>query len=420
MKKFTKCTFVIAAVVSTLFLCIYKLKYDRLYNVMQVLEVFGTPSEFHSCERKNAVKEINVPSWVAIQPGIQAYSAHCSSVPAEIGACPQVNVLAIHDTSEEIEDLLCKFWIEESTQPILGTFSHHVLKEDLNHSSIILSCQSKYTSKVPFGISFFKKEDKSSTVIPVTPVPTSPTKNPGVLVCIAPLPDNILETSSILKENILFHSMLGVTRFIIYSNTLPHSVQSVAVSLQIKSQVQVQTRGWNTAVHLAGQVTDSLVQQDCYEQSKLHAHNYIILKYNQIMMPAVGANITQTLISYPSQQGPITLSVRRFCSEYPNDKKSSTLQKPVSILQSTYYNSKMSENVTTELIKRETRGFATNNTKYTEDTFLQTNLRNQLHINEYGSCNSYDFNEKDETAVYEDRALRFIESFPSFIKSFGH
>ena len=132
------------------------------------------------------------------------------------------------------------------------------------------------------------------------------------------------------------------------------------------------------------------------------------------MMPAVGANITQTLISYPSQPGPITLSVRRFCSEYPNDKKSSTLQKPLSILQSTYYNSKMSENVTAELIKRETSRFATN-TKHTE-----ANLSNQLHINEYGSCNSYDFNEKDETAVYEDGALRFIESFPSFIKSFGH
>lgn len=419
MKKFNKCIIVIAAVVSTLLLCIYKLKYDRLYNVMQVLEVFGTPSQVHSCEKKNAMKEIIVPSWVTVQPGIHAYSAHCSSLPGEIGSCPQVDVLALHDTSEELADLMCKFWIEESTQPILGTFSHHVLQDDSSHSSIILSCQSKYTSKVPFGISFFKKEDKSSTVIPVTPVPTSPAQNPGVLVCIVPLPHNLLETSSILKENILFHSMLDVTRFVIYTNTLPHSVQNVAVSLEIKSQVQIQTRPWNPAAELGDQVTDSLLQQDCYQQSKLHAHNYILLKYNQIMMPDVGSNITETLISYPSKQGPNTLTVRRFCSEYPNDRQSSSLEKPVSILQSTYYNRKMSEHLSSQLVKRE-QVSSTTNVKYTEDTPKQGNLSNKLHINEYGSCDSYDFDEKDETAVYEDGALRFLNSFPAFMKTNGY
>ena len=40
-------------------------------------------------------------------------------------------------------------------------------------------------------------------------------------------------------ESLLFHSLLGVTRFIVYSSALPHSVQQVAANLQIKSQVEV-------------------------------------------------------------------------------------------------------------------------------------------------------------------------------------
>ncbi len=40
-------------------------------------------------------------------------------------------------------------------------------------------------------------------------------------------------------ESLLYHSLLGVTRFIFYTSSLPHSVQQVAVNLQMKSQVQV-------------------------------------------------------------------------------------------------------------------------------------------------------------------------------------
>ena len=42
-----QCAFMVAAVISTFLFAVYKLKYDRLYHVMQVLEVFGTPSDFH-------------------------------------------------------------------------------------------------------------------------------------------------------------------------------------------------------------------------------------------------------------------------------------------------------------------------------------------------------------------------------------
>ena len=45
MKKYTKLVLAIVAIISFFCFMLYKYRYDRLYNVMQVLEVFGTPDD---------------------------------------------------------------------------------------------------------------------------------------------------------------------------------------------------------------------------------------------------------------------------------------------------------------------------------------------------------------------------------------
>merc|ERR1712130_563557 len=45
MKKYTKLILSVVAVISFFSFVFYKFRYDRLYNVMQVLEVFGTPDD---------------------------------------------------------------------------------------------------------------------------------------------------------------------------------------------------------------------------------------------------------------------------------------------------------------------------------------------------------------------------------------
>eukprot|EP00088_Acartia_fossae_P046383 TRINITY_DN5006_c0_g1_i1.p1 TRINITY_DN5006_c0_g1~~TRINITY_DN5006_c0_g1_i1.p1 ORF type:complete len:442 (+),score=62.11 TRINITY_DN5006_c0_g1_i1:73-1398(+) len=438
MKKFTKCTFMIAAVVSTLLFCVYKLRYDRLYHVMQVLEVFGTPSDFHSCERKNEDIDLVPPTWLQLEPGVQVYSGQCVKLPGEDGACPQVDVLAIIKENPDIDSLLCKFWIEGSTQPILGTFSHRVLMTEKGHSSAFLSCQSKYVTKVPFGISFFRKQEESPAVIPVSSVPDLPVNSPTILTCIRPTSGSLM-APSMLTESILFHSMIGITRFILYANVLPHSFQSIVAKLEIKTQVQVQVRPWHLSTEVSANIENSLLDQDCYAQSKLHALHYILLRENQILMPATGSNLTQTLNASLLEPGPNQLKVRRFCSEYPNDKKTAYLTRPVSILQSTYYHKNMSANVTRNLVRR---GGVTVGGKSAPPANKQTvspplpskfarnagvvvdaggsSIASKMFINEYGSCDRYDFSENDATAVYEAGALRFSNSLPAFMKKYGY
>jgi hypothetical protein len=219
-------------------------------------------------------------------------------------------------------------------------------------------------------------------------------------------------------ESLLYHSMLGVTRFIVYSSALPHSVQQVAVNLQLKSQVQVQVRPWQLVDSVTSKVESSLLDQDCYVQSKLHALNYILLQPNQILMPSQGSNLTETLNMTNLEPGPNPVKVRRFCSEYPNEKKSSYLAKPVSLLKSTYYHKTMSENLTSVLVHRVST--TSNSKSKTNTTTDAVGSNSQLFVHEYDSCDRYDFSEKDRTAVYESSALRFISSLPAFMKTYGY
>ena len=62
MKKYTKLVLAVVAVISSLCFVIYKYRYDRLYHVMQVLEVFGSPEEDASSSCHAAAAR-TVPSW---------------------------------------------------------------------------------------------------------------------------------------------------------------------------------------------------------------------------------------------------------------------------------------------------------------------------------------------------------------------
>lgn len=161
--------------------------------------------------------------------------------------------------------------------------------------------------------------------------------------------------------------------------------------------MQVKFHPWNPPGPLSRAQTLRLVTQDCYQHSR-YADNYILLEDNQILMPRVGENLTQVILESNLAPGPNSIAVRRFCSEYPNDKKSSTLLRPISILQSTYFNKKLSEGLEQNLF-HSGAGVSTSSL-----------LSSALSVNEYGPCDKYDFNEQDHTAVYDPTALKFMKS----------
>ena len=112
MKKYSKLLLALVAVVSSLSFLIYKYRYDRLYHVMQVLEVFGNPDELSVPWRSLAIS----PGWVGAGEGVWLYSAHCGSV-----GCREVTVLGLverEDNTAVTADLQCSLWFEGSRQPL--------------------------------------------------------------------------------------------------------------------------------------------------------------------------------------------------------------------------------------------------------------------------------------------------------------
>jgi hypothetical protein len=107
--------------------------------------------------------------------------------------------------------------------------------------------------------------------------------------------------------------------------------------------------------------------------------------------------------------GPHAVPVRRFCAEYPNDKKSANLAQPLPPLQSTYYSQLLSSGLTANLqhlpaaaaSQSETgRRRPTDQSEGSNRVGVQSQagggvgdarVADELMINEYGPCDSFDF-----------------------------
>ena len=107
------------------------------------------------------------------------------------------------------------------------------------------------------------------------------------------------------------------------------------------------------------------------------------------------------------------LPIRRFCAEYPSDKKAANLNSPLALLQSTYYNQQMSSGLATSLqhlgppsaalkigggqskggkgSQSEDGSGKAKGSQSERGEFGR--LANELAVNEYGSCDRFDFRE---------------------------
>lgn len=110
MKKYTKLVLTVVAIISSLCFLIYKYRYDRLYNVLQVLEVFGTPDDPNLTPCKPPPPLQLSPAWQVVSPTVYLYSAYCdyTSMDREVGTCPTVTAMGVGKGVPN--DYKCKLW----------------------------------------------------------------------------------------------------------------------------------------------------------------------------------------------------------------------------------------------------------------------------------------------------------------------
>jgi len=381
MKKYTKLVLALVAVISSLAFLIYKYRYDRLYHVMQVLEVFGDPNqppEAASCSRGPAFS-VPVSSWQHLGQGLWVFGAHCSTGKD----CSTVTAVGLVTWPAVEGDLQCALWYEGARHQLQGILS--VNTDRLNITTF--TCESKYPDKRPYSLAIYRgKVPLGQTQIQ----PPHEGERSGLGLCLLPDTLGAGDHSPSLRENLILHSLLGVSSLRVYSASVSGSVLDTIASLRARG-VSVDLIPWTAPGTMSQAVMESLVSKDCYYHSQTRFEFYMTLRSQQVLIPSGKSDLKESLKSFHSQKGPNKIPVKVFCSEYPTEKKAKNVELPLSSLKSTYYNKELSEKAEGSMIK------LSDDDNTLDDT-------EELSIHEYRDCEMYDISEKDESAVHDDSA----------------
>jgi len=410
MKKYTKLVLMVVAILSSLCFLIYKYRYDRLYNVLQVMEVFGTPDDPSFVPCKTPPPLMLSPAWQQVDHTVYVYSAYCdyTSMDLVVGTCPTVSIMGV--ARVEPQGYKCKLWFEGSLQAMEGILS--VRKETKSESKVegvaqyTFNCESKYKTKLPFSVTIYKDLDASFPV-PVIHFPGNVSKS-GLQICI--LPDRTTQDStSKLRESLIFHRLVEVDGARLYAGG-GISTSLVDTVNKMRGEMDISVGTWNIPLLIPDTVVDSIISTDCYYQSRAKYQYYTVLSSTQVMMPHTYQTVRKTLASTPIKQGPRQLQIRKFCSEYPSDKKSKNFPLSISILQSTLYNKQLSKDVTISI-------YSLGGTEDTGVNESSASLEQILTVNEYVDCDRYE--DSDKTAGYQADALRFSKDLINLFKKYS-
>jgi len=418
MKKYMKLLLSVVALVSLVCFIFYKHKYDRLYNVMEVLEIFGTPDDPNfKCPHPGTAPGPplgQVSSWQRVTDSVSVYSAYCDTSPADTKGCPVITALAI--AKQDLGAFKCKLWYEGSFHAMEGVFSQQPHPTDTfvevsDYFPVTVACENKFPSKIPYGVTFYKDKGSPQTQVPIS-VPTSLIPSP-FLLCLLPQ-DSLLDSTREATENILFHSFLGVRHFIIYSSGLSTSFFNTLNKLIQEVGVVATVVPWNVPASLPTSHVTDLVSRDCLYKSRKISDNWAVLGLPQVIVPRINHNISLLVSSMTKNRlltdGVNHIRVRRFCSEYPNDPKAQNMLHSISLLESTTYNKELSKDVQVTL--------------YHHDAIVKnysvglSAISEYVNIHDYSACDNSESDSKDQSAAYDANTLRFADDFQAFYEKY--
>merc|ERR1711892_1545194 len=196
-------------------------------NVLQVLEVFGTPDDpsFVPCKTPPALEL--TPAWQRVSPTVYLYSSYCDYTSMDMGqgTCPTVTAIGV--AMGEPKDYKCKLWFEGSIKAMEGVLSVRRDSEtdakDDEVAQYTFNCESKYKTKLPYTVTIYKDADASFHV-PVIHFAANVSKS-SLNICILPEPTP-QDSTTRLRESLIFHRLMEVDGVRLYSGGISTSLMS--------------------------------------------------------------------------------------------------------------------------------------------------------------------------------------------------
>ena len=282
-----------------------------------------------------------------------------------------------------------------------------MVTDDLRVSTF--SCESKYPDKTPYAVAIYKgkgewdfvslKSDEMNFPAPEHRIQvqrSSKVETKSLMnICVLPAGLEEGDVSKILVDSLVYHSLVGVDGVTLYSSGLPGSVVSTAENLMKDTNIAISVKTWSKPREMESSVISSLVSKDCYYAGRDKFQHYVVLNSHQLLVPSTKDTLKETLRAF--KRGPNKTQVKRFCSEYPTEKRAKNLEVPITVLEYTYYSKKYSKETVdiVSLVGGDDGG---------ED------LENVISVNEYKDCDDYDLKTDDEDAVYDSSGLRYFSS----------
>ncbi|CAB4062186.1 unnamed protein product [Lepeophtheirus salmonis] len=371
MRKYYKLILVAVTLISLLFFIFYKTQYDKLYNVLQVLEFYGTNKESGaltpnasdpSCPKLNLfLEDYNrresdpLPTWKSLNDNLWIYSAYCPEA-----HCSMAMALALaKEEAISIQELHCQLWHAQSATGVEG----------------ILAVEKSQS------ISFYTKSN--SVFLQIGGADEEPLSE-SISLCLAPQKDHH-DSTYVMLENVIWHHIFGVNNFYIYdggsSKKFFTNVNSIALNL---------------------------IKMDCHLRSIKKFQTFTLLELHQILVPKSTKSLVDEFESFiPKDSKHLKVPLLRFCAEYPEKNEDIA----VTALSINMYYAPLSSSIS--LAHRyASNHINTSKAPNDKDDGLKEISKNIFSVHDYSPCNKFDIDlNSPETVKDNTIATKFKSEF---------
>jgi len=420
----------LAAIVSFLFFLVYKIRYDKIYGVLEVLETFGQADKAVSASRQI----LQPPTWQRVSDNAFVYSGHCTRLPGSDDICPALTVLAVASLeTNDLQKMTCQLWYDSSIQPIsvpitvakVGNAATSTDPKNIVWSPYVLTCESKFAAIMPFGVSLSLRDESSSRSssktaatsafsaylhieAPVLAVQPSGNEQPtDIVACLAPQENHVDSTYPAL-ENVLLHYYFGVREFYLYDNGLTNKLMvALGQAVQHFSDLNVAVLPWNLPVVLDKNSIEQIIANDCHLRARGRGYttNFVV-GLNQILVPKSGLSSVKQALEQSQKSGQLLVDVHKFCSEYPEEQaKKYKSSRMITALQLNVYNTDLSSGLKVKVSYRSGGG-------------QHQVSQDEIAVHDYGNCNNYDMDVNGAESVRDRTISRQAVQVEKFLGNF--
>lgn len=312
MRKYQRLVLLITSVLSLGLFLIYRHQYNRLHQVLEVFNFFGTPCNVSELERSpNLMLEHDwgpQPVWQAISTTSSAFTFSAFLLPNNLIK----GILVQHPQSSLPRQ--CYLFLENGGIPVKGKLEAFSIQDESDYKVYLYSCTFESVKSLPYAVGFkVQGQAKYITVLVHNTVNSQLMFNSTL--CVGP---EMLSTKSLL-EFISFHSMLGVESFIVYHHQdLPHRIVKLLRNFSTTLNI------WITFYPVNSPYSQSFssvaLEYDCKLRTTGQTKYSLFLGVNDYVVPSADQALPH------SNTAKIRLPVYKFCLNNLEQKKPMVLQ----------------------------------------------------------------------------------------------